>query len=326
MLNDPVRWAPLPLTPTWKFTTPLPVPAPRSVITNQSALFETAVQAQLARAADTPTKPYPPAASYVWLAVEKAKVQGAASCVTVTDWPPMVMIPVRASPPFAAALNLTTPLPDDDAPPVIAIQAALEAAVQTQSPRVVTVALRSPPADGTTIVVGAIVKVHGAASCVTVTDWPPMVRTPLRAAPPLAAALNRTTPLPDDDAPAVIAIQPTLEAAVHAQSARVVTVALRSPPADGTATVVGAIVNAHGAAACVSEKVCVAMVAVPARPAPGLAAMASCTDPLPVPVAAEAMVIHAALETAVHGQCPAADTVAATVPPLAAIDPPAGVI
>src|SRR5436190_2024587 len=102
-----------------------------------------------------------------------------------------------------------------------------------------------------------------------------MVNAPFRASPPFAATLNVTVPLPIDDAPAVTVIHATLDAAVHAQSLRVVTVTLRSPPADGRPTVAGAIVKVHGAGACEIEKLWVAMVAVPTRPAAGLAATAN---------------------------------------------------
>jgi hypothetical protein len=82
----------------------------------------------------------------------------------------------------------------------------------------------------------------------------------------------------------------------------VVTFAICSPPADGTSIVVGAIVKAQGAAACVTVKVCAAIVAVPVRADPGLEAMLICTEPAPVPAPLEAIVIQGAFVAAVHRQ------------------------
>src|SRR5205807_636162 len=62
------------------------------------------------------------------------------------------------------------------------------------------------------------------------------------------------------------------------------------------------------------------MVAVPVRRAPLLAAIASCTVPLPVPEAPEAIVSQSALDTAVHWQ--ALDVVIVTV----ALPPDAGTV
>src|SRR5687768_14768002 len=129
-----------------------------------------------------------------------------------------------------------------------------------------------------------------------------MRSAPLRASSPFAATLNLTVPAPVAAAPAVTVIQETVAVAVHAQSLRVVTFVVRSPPADGTSIVAGKVANVQGAAACVTVTVCVAMVSAPTRAAPGLAAMLSCTDPAPVPAAPEPMVIQGTLEVAVHGQ------------------------
>jgi len=75
-------------------------------------------------------------------------VHGAAACVTVNVWPPAVIVPVRdVVAEFAATVNVTVPLPDPLAPPVIVIQVALLAAVHAQPLPLVTVnELVLPPA------------------------------------------------------------------------------------------------------------------------------------------------------------------------------------
>ena len=56
-----------------------------------------------------------------------------------------------------------------------------------------------------------------AAACVTVNDWPAMVRVPERAPPVLAATLNPTEPFPLPFAPEVTATHPALLLAVQVQ-------------------------------------------------------------------------------------------------------------
>ena len=73
-------------------------------------------------------------------------MHGAASCVTVNVWPPAVIVPVRdVVAEFAATVNVTVPLPDPLAPPVIVIQVALLAAVHAQPLPLVTVNELVPP-------------------------------------------------------------------------------------------------------------------------------------------------------------------------------------
>jgi hypothetical protein len=80
--------------------------------------------------------------------------------------------------------------------------------------------------------------------------------------------------LPVPLAPAVIVIQFALLAAVHAQPLVVVTATLPLEAASGTFWLVGAIEYEHGAApaACATVNVSPAIVNVPARAAPVLAA------------------------------------------------------
>ncbi len=77
--------------------------------------------------------------------------------------------------------------------------------------------------------------------------------------------------------------------------------------------------KSHGAAACVTVKVCAAIVAVPVRAAPELAATFSLTVPGPVPVPPEAIVIHGAFAADVHAHDPPVITAIVEVPPAAGI-------
>jgi hypothetical protein len=119
----------------------------------------------------------------------------------------------------------------------------------------------------------------------------------------LAATLRPTDPLPVPDAPEVTVIHGAPLAAVHEQPAAVVTATVGVLALASTFWLVGAIEYEHGAtnAACVTVNVCVAIVSVPVRCAPVLAATLNATDPLPVPAAPEVTVSHdGALLTAVH--------------------------
>ena len=83
-----------------------------------------------------------------------------------------------------------------------------------------------------------------------------------------------------------------------------------------------------GAAAWVTVKVWPAMVIVPIRAAPVLAATVKLTDPVPVPLAPAVIVIHdGALLTAVHAHVPPVVTVIAVpAPPASTIDSLVGAI
>jgi hypothetical protein len=73
--------------------------------------------------------------------------------------------------------------------------------------------------------------------------------------------------------------------------------------------------------ACETVKVCPAMVKVPERASPAFAATEYRTDPVPVPVAPEVMVIQGAWLVAAHTHPAAVVTVTgAGVPPVAAVD------
>ena len=73
----------------------------------------------------------------------------AACCETVKVCPPAVIVPVRGVVvEFAATLNVTVPLPEPFAPPVMVIQLALLVAVHVHPVDVVTVNEPLPPLEG----------------------------------------------------------------------------------------------------------------------------------------------------------------------------------
>jgi hypothetical protein len=74
--------------------------------------------------------------------------------VTLTVWPPTVMVPVRAlAVPFAATVKLNDPSPDMP-PLVIVIQATVLTGVHAQLEPVVTPILLLRPVEGADTVVG----------------------------------------------------------------------------------------------------------------------------------------------------------------------------
>ena len=78
------------------------------------------------------------------------------------------------------------------------------------------------------------------------------------------------------------------------------TVVVTAPPSATIDWLEGEIAKLHGAASCDSANVWPAMVAVPARAGPLLAAAATLTPPLPVPDAPDAIDSHGSLATADH--------------------------
>ncbi len=239
--------------------------------------------------------------------------------MTVKVAPAIVSVPVRLDPVFAATPNVTEPLPDPVAPPVMVIHDALLDAVQPQPVAAVTLLLPLPAAAVNDWLVGEIDGEHEAAACVTVNVAPAIVNVPVRLeAAVLAATLNATVPSPDPDAPPVTVIQAALLVAVHAQPVAAVTVLLPVPADAANAWPVGEIEGEHEAAACVTVNVAPAMVSVPVRvDATVFAATSNVTAPLPDPVAPLVMLIQAALLAAVQLQPVAAVTALLPPPPCA---------
>jgi len=141
----------------------------------------------------------------------------------------MVIVPVRCGPVLAAIENCVAPEPLPLAPEVMVIQAALLAAVHAQPVAVVTLTVPDPPLAVKVWVAGLMVNEQPAA-CVTVKVWPAMVIVPVLCRPVLVATEKFATPEPEPLAPAVMVIQASLLAAVHAHPVTVVTFTLPVPP------------------------------------------------------------------------------------------------
>ena len=213
---------------------------------------------------------------------------------------------------FAAADTVTVPVPAPLDPLAIVSHGAFAAAFQLHdAAEAVTLTVVVPPSAPRLALGGAIVNVHGGggvADCVIVTVRPAIVIVPDRSAPLLAATVNVTvaSPLPLV-APSVS--HGTLLDAVHAQPACAASTRSVAVPPEAPKFCVDAVtVNVHGNAACVIVKVCPAIVSVPVRSDPGLAAIANATVPFPLPDAPEVTVIQLAFDAAVHAQPLAADT------------------
>jgi hypothetical protein len=118
------------------------------VIVTQAALL-VAVQSQPAELV-TARVFVPPAAGADWKSGVTLNEHDPAGCVTVNVCPATVSVPVRELPvEFAAAENVTRPLPVPDAPWVIVSQVALLVAVHVQPLVDVTVIDPEPPTDAT---------------------------------------------------------------------------------------------------------------------------------------------------------------------------------
>ena len=100
----------------------------------------------------------------------------------------MVIVPLRAAPAFAAALNANVPFPLPAADPVTVNHDAFDTAVQSHAVPVVIVTATLPVAASAAMfwLAGEIEKLHAAASCDTVKVFPAIVNVPLRAPPVLA--------------------------------------------------------------------------------------------------------------------------------------------
>jgi hypothetical protein len=217
-------------------------------------------------------------------------------------------------------------LPDPDAPEAIVIQPAFSVAVQLHPLVVVTVMVPVPPAAGKDWLAGEMAKTQVIAVCVTVKVCPAIVSVPLRNTPGFAVTVKLTVPLPVPEAPDAMLIQLTLATAVHEQALPpVVTAVEPDPPLAATVWVAGAIAKLHEVS-CVIVNVCPAIVSVPLRAEPGLAATVMLTVPLPVPEPPDVTVIQLTFGTAVHAQPAPAVTALEPDQPLAGTVWPVGAI
>ena len=136
-------------------------------------------------------------------------------------------------------------------------------------------------------------------------------------------------PPPVPDAPLAIVIHDDVLPAVHVQvGADAVTATVSVAALASIDAVSGEIEKVHGVPACEAVNAWPAIVAVPLRGSvPPFAAYDNATVPLPVPLAADAKVIHGAFDAAVQAQVGAdAVTVTEPLPPAAATFWPLGEI
>jgi hypothetical protein len=227
------------------------------------------------------------------------------------------------------------PLPMPLAPEVTVIQEVLLDAVHAQVPPVDTLMVAELAPRPTLRLVGEIEYEQAAgglggggggvggggagllAACDTVNVCPAIVMVPLRESLAFADTTYATLPLPVPDPPELTEIHGALLAALHAQPVVVETVTVPVLPPVGALALVGEIEYEHVAgggeggggegggggsllAACVTVNARSAIVSVPVRAAPLLAATLNATDPLPVPVAPAVTVIHDTLVVALH--------------------------
>jgi hypothetical protein len=304
-----------------KLTVPFPVPDGALVIVSQSPLFDPAVhEHEVPVTTVIVTRPDPPAAGTDWRGGEMENVHatGTASWLTVNVCPATVNDPLRGAPGLDAAEKPTFPLPFPGVPLVIVSQSGLfDVAVHPHPAVVVTLTLPGPPAGGTAWLVGAMAKAH-AASWMTVNVLSAIVRVPVRAAPLFGDTLKLMFPFPVATPPPEMVSQSGLfDIAVHPHAPDVATLTLPEPPLAPIAWLVGAIAKVHGADGCITSSVWPPIVTVPLRAAPALVATLRVIDPLPVPEEPPVIVIHPALDVAVHAQpSPAVTRVDPLPPPL----------
>lgn len=143
-----------------RLTAPLPDPVPPELIVSQLALLD-AVHEQ-APGAVTLTDSCPPFAPTDCVAGKAVYVHVSAACEIVTVWPATVSVAERTLVvAFAATEYPTGPLPDPDAPDVIVIHPAFEAAIHAQPVPADTETEPVAPADTTDCVVGVTEKLQG---------------------------------------------------------------------------------------------------------------------------------------------------------------------
>jgi hypothetical protein len=136
----------------------------------------------------------------------------------------------------------------------------------------------------------------------TVKVCPATLMVPERAAPVFACTLNDTEPLPLPLAPAVTVIQAALLVAAHVHPPPAVTLTDPEPAAADTETLLELSVYVQLASPdpWFTVKVRPATATVPERGAPVFGCTAYETEPFPLPVAPDAIEIHAWLLAAVH--------------------------
>ena len=284
IVSDPARPWPEVLAAALNETVPLPVPLASPVTVNQPVLL-VAVHAHPVVAL-TEVDDAPPVAATVRLVGDSVTSHAEPACVIVKGCPATSSVPVLASAVvFAAAVNVTEPLPVPLAPPVtVSHDVLLLTPVHAHPAGDVTPVEPVPPPAGTEPLAAESVNVQAMPGCVTLKLCPAIVSVPVRELVLLlAAALNATVPLPVPLAPPVTVSQDVLLLTpVHAHPASDVTPVEPVPPPAGTEPLAAESVNVQAMPGCVTLKLCPAIVSVPVR---GLmlllAAALNATVPLP---------------------------------------------
>jgi hypothetical protein len=196
----------------------------------------------------TDTLPVPPVAATACVDADRLKVQLTPGCVTVTLWPAIVRVALRALVVvFAAALKVTVPLAEPLDPPVTVTQLAPLVAVHAHPVVVVTSTLPVPPAAATACVEAERLNVQLAPVCVTVNVLPAMVSVPVRdVVAVVAATANVTVPFAEPEAPPVTVSHDALLVALHAHPAPAATPTVPLPPDDVKDCEVVPMTGAHG--------------------------------------------------------------------------------
>lgn len=171
-------------------TVPLPVPLAPDTIDSQLAPL-VAFQPQLFGSVTTIDE-LPPCAGMLNVTALNVTAHAplALDCVTVTGWPPIVIVPVRVlAPVLAVTLNVTVPLPVPDVVPKLIQPAELDD-VQWHPAAADTLITELPAAAPKLALVELSVTAHAVAdaSCVTANTLPPMLNRPLRSLTPGFAA------------------------------------------------------------------------------------------------------------------------------------------
>ena len=199
------------------FTVPLPVPEAPELIPSQAAALD-AVHPQ--PPGDVTLTFVVPAAAGTDTCPGEIENEQFSACETVNVRPPMLSVPCRSGPLFAATVNPTEPLPVPLAPDVIDIQPALLVAVQPQPLPALTSTEPLPPL-AATLNEDVRSEIEQPLPCVTVNVRPPAVIAALRDGPLFRAAAKRTVPSPVPLAPDKIVSHDIVEVAVQPQPALV---------------------------------------------------------------------------------------------------------
>jgi hypothetical protein len=300
-----------------KLTEPLPLPdAPLVMVIHGSDVV--AVHAHPEAMVTVTAVPAPPATGTVSVVGLIDDAQLPAS-VTASVWPAMAMLPLRDGPVFAVVVKFTVPLPLPDAPDVIVIHGVVVVAVHAQPDAIVTATgVPAPPPATMFSLAGRMDDAQVPASVIDA-GCPATVIVPVRDAPLLAAAEKLTVPFPLPDAPPVIVSHGSVVVAFQAQPAAVVTLTAPGPPAAAIACAPGATEVAHEPVS-VTVNIWPAIVAVPVRVAPVLAATAIARGLGPAPAGLPATVSHVTLLAAAHEQVGSVATLRVAMPPPAPND------